>query len=266
MSGTTAQRSDVTPKRPLDGRTSGRADIGTWSRSHSSGSQRRSTMSNSIVRLAFVGSVANTSPPVRFHNSQVSIVPRARSSDTPTAPSVSSHSNFVPLKYGSSTSPVRERTRSRCPCASSSAQRAAVRRSCQTIALAYGSPVVRSQATTVSRWLVMPIAATCSAPTLSTTSSSVVITAVQISAASCSTQPGWGYHCVNSRYAATGGRSSANTARLRTPVVPASMAITHVRLVTVVTVSAGRRRAQRRRLPGRFARPPPDVRRVGAGR
>ena len=44
-------------------------------------------------------------------------MPRARSSETSTAPSVSSHSNLVPLKYGSSTRPVRARTRSRCPCA-----------------------------------------------------------------------------------------------------------------------------------------------------
>ncbi len=35
----------------------------------------------------------------------------------------------------------------------------AVRRSCQTIALCTGRPVSRSQSTTVSRWFVMPIAA-----------------------------------------------------------------------------------------------------------
>ena len=72
----------------------------------------------------------------------------------------SSHSNLVPLKYGSSTSPVRRRTRSRAPCSASSSHRCAVRRSCQTIAWPYGRPVDRSHATTVSRWLVIPIAAT----------------------------------------------------------------------------------------------------------
>ena len=38
-----------------------------------------------------------------------------------------------------------------------------MRRSCQTIARWIGSPVERSQTTTVSRWLVMPIAATSAA-------------------------------------------------------------------------------------------------------
>ena len=41
---------------------------------------------------------------------------------------------------------------------SSSRQRPAVRRSCQTMARWRGRPVRRSQATTVSRWLVMPMA------------------------------------------------------------------------------------------------------------
>ncbi len=45
------------------------------------------------------------------------------------------------------------------PWARSSAQRAAVRRSCQTMARAMGSPVLRSQTSVVSRWLVMPMAA-----------------------------------------------------------------------------------------------------------
>ena len=156
-------------------------------------------MSKSIVRLAFVASVAKTSPPVRFQISQVSMVPRARSSDTGTPPSPSSHSNLVPLKYGSSTRPVRRRTRSSAPWAASSSHRAAVRRSCQTMAWPYGFPVVRSHATTVSRWLVIPIAATDEAPTRSTTSRSVSRADSQISAASCSTQPGRGKYCVNSR-------------------------------------------------------------------
>ena len=41
---------------------------------------------------------------------------------------------------------------------------AAVRRSCQTMALWTGSPVARSQTTVVSRWLVMPMAAMSRAP------------------------------------------------------------------------------------------------------
>ena len=67
------------------------------------------------------------------------------------------------------------------------------------MALPYGFPVERSQATAVSRWFVIPMAATSSAPTASTTSLSVARTASQISAGSCSTHPGRGKCCVNSR-------------------------------------------------------------------
>ncbi len=73
----------------------------------------------------------------------------------------------------------------------SSSQRSAVRRSCQTMARWRGSPVRRSQTTMVSRWSVMPMAATGSS-SVATSSASVAVTAAQISAASCSTQPGPG--------------------------------------------------------------------------
>jgi hypothetical protein len=66
-----------------------------------------------------------------------------------------------------------------------------VRRSCHTSARASGSPLILSHATTVSRWLVTPIAAMRSAPpacaTISIAHSKV---RCQISPASCSTQPG----------------------------------------------------------------------------
>ena len=55
-----------------------------------------------------------------------------------------------------------------------------------------GSPVRRSQNTTVSRWLVIPMAAMFAAPTVSATSIRQSRLARQISAASCSTQPGRG--------------------------------------------------------------------------
>ena len=54
------------------------------------------------------------------------------------------------------TSPVASWIASRC--GASARQRAAVRRSCQTIARPTGTPVARFQSTTVSRWFVMPIA------------------------------------------------------------------------------------------------------------
>ena len=94
----TPHRSEVTPTRPLDATTAGRASRGTCSRSHSSSSHASRRMSKSIVRLALVASVAWTSPPVRFQITQLSTVPRARSSPTGTPPSRSIHSHFVPLK------------------------------------------------------------------------------------------------------------------------------------------------------------------------
>ncbi len=99
----------VTPNRPLDGRTSGRADAGTPKRSRSSSDHAIVRMSKSIVRLALDGSVASTppsGPPVRFHSSHASMVPSARSGLSSTPPSVSSHSALVAEKYGSSTRPV----------------------------------------------------------------------------------------------------------------------------------------------------------------
>ena len=167
------------------------------SRSHSSGSQRRSRMSNSSVRDAFERSVACS--PVSLKTSQESIVPNAASGGT--SPSRISHSIFVPEKYGSSTSPVRSRTSGSCPASRSSSQRRAVRRSCQTIARWSGSPVPRSQATTVSRWFVMPMPASPrpSVPAESSASRATARVTSQISAASCSTQPGLGKCCWNSR-------------------------------------------------------------------
>ena len=135
----TPQRCDVTPTRPAEATTSGNAARGTPSSSHSSSSHARDRMSSSIVRLALLTSVTWTSPPVRFQMIHESIVPIARASvtGTPPCPSLAPRSQpiFVPLKYGSSTSPVRSRTSGRWPASARSRQRSAVRRSCHTIAL-----------------------------------------------------------------------------------------------------------------------------------
>src|SRR3954469_25005152 len=100
----------VMPNLPLDGITVGSADIGTPNKSHNSHDHSNARMSNSIVRLALVTSVACTSPPVRFQISQESIVPSASSSSTGMSRLDNSHSNLVAEKYGSSTSPVVSRT------------------------------------------------------------------------------------------------------------------------------------------------------------
>ncbi len=69
-----------------------------------------------------------------------------------------------------------------------------MRVSCQTIALKTGMPVFLSQTRAVSRWLVMPTAAR-SLPVIPALSRAPLMTSrqrVQISIASCSTQPGFG--------------------------------------------------------------------------
>jgi hypothetical protein len=73
----------------------------------------------------------------------------------------------------------------------SRAHSGAVRRSCHTIALWIGSPVALSHTTTVSRWLVMPIAAMSPAasPAFSSAVFTVDTTVAQMSSGSCSTQP-----------------------------------------------------------------------------
>src|SRR4051812_31129351 len=92
------------------------------------------------------------------------------------------------------TRPVRSQMSGSCPSARSRSQAPAVRRSCQTIALQIGWPVLRSQTTVVSRWLVMPIAAMSVAVRLALRSASdaTLDCEAQISLASCSTQPGRG--------------------------------------------------------------------------
>ena len=57
---------------------------------------------------------------------------------------------------------MRSRNLGSRPAARSASQVSAVRRSCQTMALAIGVPL-RSQTIVVSRWLLMPMAATCAA-------------------------------------------------------------------------------------------------------
>ena len=71
-------------------------------------------------------------------------------------------------------------------------QKGAVRRHCQTMALWMGSPVRRSQRMVVSRWLVMPMAATCRGSMWLVISARARRSEAQISMGSCSTQPGWG--------------------------------------------------------------------------
>ena len=124
--------STVTPKSPLDGRTSGKNLIWIPSIVVSSLLHSILVISNSIVRLAFVQSVTKDFPPVRFQINHESIVPMHRSSSCRSSRFVSNHSILVPEKYGSKTKPVCCLTIGRF--SASSKHRSAVRRSCQTIA------------------------------------------------------------------------------------------------------------------------------------
>ena len=188
----TPQRSDVTPIRPLDGTTSGRCSIGTCSRSHSSGvpPQRRDVEQH---RAAGVGGVRRQ----HLATGEVPHQPRVDRAEG----EVGRHRHAAlaqqPLELGAAEvrvedepGAVRARGRGRRAAASSS-QRAAVRRSCHTIARPYGRPVERSQATTVSRWLVMPIAADLGrADLLDDRRSAWPARRPRSRSASCSTQPG----------------------------------------------------------------------------
>ena len=90
-----------------------------------------------------------------------------------------------------------------------------------------GSPVSRSHTMVVSRWLVMPMAAMSAAlaPTWFMAESATPSWVVQISLASCSTQPGLGKYWVNS-FCATLHISPFSLNRMqRLEVVPASSAM-----------------------------------------
>src|SRR5262249_10122441 len=126
---------------------------------------------------------------------------------------------FEAEKYGSITSPVRSPTISVRPAVLQRSHRAAVRRSCHTIALFIGRPLARSHRTVVSRWLVMPTAAIGpSAPAIA--SRQVDTTLCQISSGSCSTQPGRGYNWVSATCALCRGCPAVSNRIARVGVVP----------------------------------------------
>ena len=183
----------------------------------------------SSVREALLGSVACTRPPVNCHSNQLSTVPKANSprSARNRAPGTwsSNHASLVPEKYESSTKPVLAAIPGAWPAARRASQNPLVRRSCQTMAGATGSPVWRSHSTVVSRWLVMPRARTWLAvmPACTSTSRRTANWVCQISLASCSTHPGCGKCWVNSRCAMATTRPPWSNTTARELVVPWSI-------------------------------------------
>ena len=151
-----------------------------------------------MVREAFDTSVTCNAPPESFHASQLSTVPNASSprSACSRRPGMlsSSQASLVAEKYGSSTRPVLLRTAGVLPRRFNPAHAAAVRRSCQTIALCTGWPDLRSHTMVVSRWLAMPSAAISAAfsPAWASARRATRNCEPQMSSGSCSTQPGCG--------------------------------------------------------------------------
>src|SRR5229473_4565092 len=111
----------------------------------------------------------------------------------------------------------------------SASQRAAVRRSCQTIARWTGFPVRRSHTTVVSRWFVIPIAATRLGASFAFFSAARAHASWvrRISKASCSTQPGCGKCWRNSFCAEARAVPRSSNTMARELVVPWSSASTY---------------------------------------
>src|SRR5258706_1600611 len=230
------------PKACADGWMSGRIACGTRSRRSSSASHSPVLMSNSIVREAFDGSVTCVRLPVSCQMSQVSTVPKASSPRSARARAPGTWSRIqailVPLKYGSTTSPVFERISASAPSCFSSLHKDEVRRSCQTMALWIGSPVCRSQTMVVSRWLVMPtpIRSVSERLSLRSTSRATSRWVLKRSIGSCSTQPGCGKIWRNSRCATDTGAPSSLKRIARELVVPWSRARTYFKRVFLASI------------------------------
>ena len=131
---------------------------------------------------------------------------------------------FEPEKYVAARSPVRRRS-SATASASSESMIAWVRVSCHTRALCSARPVTASQATVVSRWFVMPMAAR-SQPLKPAEARARAMTSCvrcQISSASCSTCPGFGRICACSSCSQATARPARSQMMKRVLVVPWSM-------------------------------------------
>ncbi len=110
----------------------------------------------------------------------------------------------------------------------SSRTSAAVRMSCQLIALCTGAPLSRSHTMVDSRWLAMPRATRsegCS-DALSSAPCTTSTTLRQISSGSCSTHPGRGKICSCSFWAIDTMRAERSKTMQREDAVPWSIAAT----------------------------------------
>ena len=197
----TPQRSDVTPKRPLDGTHLGqRVERARGAARTARRPTPGATMSNSIVRLALVG-VGGVAPRRRSGSTAARCRScrgrgRRRRGDAALAQQpLELRAAEVRIEHEPGARPHE----SRCP---GGGELVAARRGAAVLPHDRRGRRAPGRAVPGDDGLALVGDADRrdgSAPTCSTTSSSVALTASQISAASCSTQPGRGKCCVNSR-------------------------------------------------------------------
>ena len=195
----------VTPKRPLDGRTSGSTRVGHAEQVAQLGGprQRADVEEHRAAGVRRLGGVhPAVGPPVRFQSSHESIVPKARS-----GVGLDAALGEQPLEPWWPRSTGRARGRWCARTSGRGGRRRAARRSGRRCAGpatrwpgAAAAPVRRSHATTVSRWSVMPMAATGSVERRAELGERGLRPRPRSRSASCSTHPGWGKCWGNSRY------------------------------------------------------------------
>lgn len=188
---------------PVEATTVGKQAAGTWKISSRSSDQAPVARSRSWVREALPISVtAPSAVPLsgvvsNRDSSHASIVPTHHSPADVRARDGSYSSRSHPIlsaeNIGSRGSPVVAKTRSAWPARSSAAAVSAVRWSCQLRTGPMTVPLRRSQRTTVSRWTLRATPATWPTARSSRQARAACCTLRQMSSASCSVQPGWGW-------------------------------------------------------------------------
>ena len=208
---------DAAPTAPDESTMAGSIDNGMRSRSSTASSQWRMSGWTRPVTPALVASVTcrpapPAPPPDSVQATQVSMVPkhswsaRARSGSTSSRMAAS----LVADMFGASRMPSACRVR----------QVPTVRRSCQPMAGATGSPVRRSHTTVVQRWLAMPTPAT--GPPSARAAAARSSTASAMRRGSISTRPGAGVSGRTGRWWTWSTVASGRTTAARTPEVPTS--------------------------------------------
>ena len=172
---------EASPMAPLESTIVGRHERGMRRVSSTWSDHCRSRWSSSPVTAALLGSVTWSRPSDSVHASHVSTVPKHRSRERSGSCAFSRAASLVADWLGAS----------RMPWSPASVRQSnTVRRSCQPMAGATGTPVARSHSTVEARWLVMPTAST--GPASASVARAAASTASAISVASNSTSPGNG--------------------------------------------------------------------------